>query len=881
VNWICSSFVRLRGLFRKEQLDRELDDELRSHLEMHIEENVRRGMTAGEARRNALIKLGGIEQTKESFRDHAGIPFLESLPQDLRFALRTLSKNRGFTATALITLSLGIGANTAIFSFADLLLNYPVSLQHLERLVSVEVNKTGSEPVPLSAADFHDLRAATKSFKSFAGYQEFSAGLAGKNQVEEIKGVRVDEDFFTTLEATPMEGRTFLPEEYRPGKNHVVVLNYGFWKGAFGGDNRVTDKKLRIDNENYDIVGVMPESFQFPPGGQQFWVPLALSIGQEQDRTNRAFAVVGRLKAETNLPRARAEMKTAWSALQEQHPETNRPWELSVLSLRDHLVDEDSRKFVILLQCVAGFVLLIACVNVANLELALAAGRRREIAIRAALGAGRSRLIRQLLTQSMVVAVLGGAVGLLFALWGVALMRANMPGQVREICDLAGMRVNLRAFMFTLFAATASGLLSGIVPAFRITRLNLRAWLETGGARTTGDGQRLRNVFVISEVILAVVLLTGAGLMVKGFYALAAHQTAMEPQTVLTFHVNLWPERYASLQQRQAFHEQLLDRLRTIPGVEGASAASGLPYSFYENDQSVIGDERIDTPGAEMPTAMEESIGGDYFRVMRIPLRAGRFFDQRDGAGAAAVGIVSESMARRFWPGQEAVGHRLKLANNSPADEWITIVGVTADVRHEVYDRTFRSVLYRPLAQVPDGSIDFAVRTSVEPSRVIAMVRSAAGEVDRDQPIALLQTMAEKISEQTSALQFVARLMGIFGLVAILLSAAGIYGVITHSVTERRREIGIRAALGARRSQVLRMVLRQGLSLVAVGGAIGISLSLILARLLSSLLYGVQAWDITVYSTVPILLVLLTLAATLIPAVRAASLPPMVALRYE
>jgi putative ABC transport system permease protein len=282
-----------------------------------------------------------------------------------------------------------------------------------------------------------------------------------------------------------------------------------------------------------------------------------------------------------------------------------------------------------------------------------------------------------------------------------------------------------------------------------------------------------------------------------------------------------------------------------------------------------------------MPTAMEESIGGDYFRVMRIPLRAGRFFDQRDGAGAAAVGIVSESMARRFWPGREAVGHRFKLANNSAAEEWVTIVGVTADLRHEVYDRTFRSILYRPLAQAPDSSMDFAVRTSVEPSRVIAMVRSAAGEVDRDQPIALLQTMAEKISAQTSALQFVARLMGIFGLVAILLSAAGIYGVITLSVTERRREIGIRAALGAQRSQVLRMVLRQGLSLIAVGGAIGIALSLILARLLSSLLYGVQAWDITVYSTVPILLVLLTLAATLIPAARAASLPPMVALRYE
>jgi putative ABC transport system permease protein len=881
MNNLRAFLLRLRNLFHKQALDRGLHDELAAHLELHIADNLRAGMSPAEARRVALLKLGGLEQTKESVRDARALPFLETLLQDLRYASRNLRRSPGFTVAAVLTLSLGIGGNTAIFSFADLLLNHPLSLPQLNRLESLDVMRSGGEETSLSAANFRDLRAGTVSLESLTCYQEWAANVLGNTGAEEYKGIRAGEDFFTVLEATPLQGRTFLPEEHRPGNQHVVILSYAFWQREFAADPRVTERTLRLDGLNYAIIGVMPASFQFPPGGQQFWVPLALDDAQASDRTHGTLAVLGRLRTGSTLEQSRAELNTVWSGLQARYPEVNRQLSLSVVSLRDRLVDQDSRQFATLFLCVAAFVLLIACANVANLQLARAAGRQRELSIRAALGAGRVRISRQLLTETLLLAAIGAAGGLLLALWGVSLMRANMPAQVWEICDVHGMRVDQRAFVFTLFAAVASGLLSGAVPVFRSSKVNLRDALETGGARVAGGGQRLRSVFVISEVILSVVLLIGAGLMVKGFFLLAAPQAAMQPQTLLTFHLNLPPSRYAAPQQRLAFYDQLLDRLHATPGVDGVSAASGLPYSFYENDMRVLSGESRDPAAGDLPTAMQESIAGDYFRVLRLPLREGRFFDPRDGARAPAVGIVSETMARRLWPGRPAFGQRLRLPERADNETWITIVGVVADTRHEVYDRSFRSILYLPLAQAPEQSMDIALRTSSDPHLLIPTVRSAVTELDAAQPVTLIQTMAEKVNQQASALQFVAGLMGLFGLVAILLSAAGIYGLIAYSVAERRREIGIRMALGAHPLHVLAMVVWQGVSLVTIGGAIGLLVGSILARFLSSLLYGVQDWDITIFAAVPLLLALVTIFATLLPARRAATVDPMIALRYE
>jgi putative ABC transport system permease protein len=870
----------LRNLFSWDRVDADVDREVHSHFEMLTEENLRAGMLDNAARRCARIELGGIEQVKEQIREQRVGHWFHSVFSDCRFALRQLRKSTGFTAVTILTLSLGIGATTAIFSFADLLLDHPVALRYLNRLVSVEENGTTGEMATLSPANFRDLRAQTDSLQSFASYQEWAANLLGANGAQEGNGVRVDQEFFATVGAEPLFGRLFFPGEYTLGKNYVVILSYAFWQREFGSDRGVISKTLQLDEQSYSVVGVMPGTFQFPPGGTQFWVPLAFDRA-DSDRVHGILSTVGLLKPGMALQQSGAELNTVWSGLQQRFPEANRAWQLSVVNLRDRLVDEDSRQFAVLFLCVAGFVLLIACVNVANLQLARAASRERELSVRIAVGAGRTRLVRQLLTESLVLAVIGGIAGLLLAFWSVALMRANLPAQVREICDVSGMQVNLRAFVFNLFAAAAAGLLSGTIPAFRASNVNLRDSLDTSGTRIISGSRRPRGAFVISEVTLSVVLLVGAGLMIKGFASLANHQTFMRPDTLLTFHLNLSTNHYATPQQREIFYTRLLDRLGSAPGVTAVSAVSGLPYSFYENDQKALSDQSETGRLNDLPIVMQESISDDYFRALRLPLREGRLFDQRDGATAPAVGIVSESLARRFWPGTEVLGRRLRLPESNSPGNWITIVGVVADVRHEVYDRSFRSVLYRPLTQAAGPSMDFAVRTSTNPSGLAASVHSIVEELDPTQPITLLQTMSDRINGQASALRFVAVLMGLFGIVAILLSTAGIYGLIAHSVTERRREIGIRMALGARPGQVLGMVLRFALFLVAVGGAIGLAAGFVLAQLLSSFLYGVRAWDPVIYAAILPLLLILGLLATLLPAIRAARVDPMVALRYE
>jgi putative ABC transport system permease protein len=871
----------LRNIFSPGHVDSDLDQEVHSHLDLLADENLRAGMTPEEAQRAARIELGGIEQVKEQVREQRLGNWFSSVFSDCRFALRMLRKSPAFTFIAILTLTLGIGANTAIFSFADMLLNHPVALRHMDRLVSVNERKATGEEMLLAPANFRDLRAETTSFESLAAYQDWTTNAIAINGVEELRGARVSEDFFATLAIRPVLGREFLPDEFTPGKDRVLILSYAFWKREFAGDPSAIKHSLKLGDEIYSVIGVMPASFQFPTGGQ-FWAPLSLTDSQFNNRAQGTLDTVGLLKPTSSAQQARAELAAIWSSLQQRYFETNREWQLSVLPLRERLVDEDSRQFATLFLCVSGFVVLIVCVNVANLQLARAASRERELTVRAAVGAGRMRIARQLVTESLLLSAIGGAGGLLLAFWGVALMRAAMPAQVREITDVSGMKVDLRAFLFTLFVAVISGLLSGVLPAVLSSRVNLRAAMESGGSRISGAGHRLRKAFVISEVALAVVLLVGAGLMVKGFYLLADHEGMIQPQSLLTFHLNLSTIRYGLPDRQRTFYSQTLERLRAIRGVEAVAAVSGLPYSFYEDDAKALPDNwRTAGAAGDLPTIMRESISDDYFHVLRLPLVAGRSFNSRDTLGSPLVACISQSMAHRLWPGTTAIGHRLRLPESNAPDQWITIVGVVADTRHEVYDRSFRSILYQPMAQIPLSSMDFALRTSGDPHLMANQVRSAVAEMDPSQPITRCMTMAEKMKEQASALQFVAVLMGLFGLLAIILSSAGIYGLISCFVVERRREIGIRMALGARPVQVLTLVVILSFSLVAVGGALGLATGFVLAEVLSSMLYGVRAWDPMVYSAVPLLLVFVTALATLLPAMRAARVDPMIALRYE
>jgi putative ABC transport system permease protein len=553
---------------------------------------------------------------------------------------------------------------------------------------------------------------------------------------------------------------------------------------------------------------------------------------------------------------------------------------VTAIDLREHLVGPDERRFTWLLIGVAGFVLLIACANVANMQLARGAGRHRELVLRRALGAGRPRIVRQLLTESVVLSLAGAALGLPIAVWGVSLLRTTMPAELLAICDISSLQVNSRALLFTFCLALAAGVLAGIAPAWQNSRPELNDALKEGG-RTTASRGPLRRVFVVAELALALILLIGASLMVKGFVALASGSPELEPARLLTFTVSLPKSKYPEPRQVSRFYQQALESIRALPAVQSAALISGLPYTFYDNAAGVSVEGQPPLPPGQLPKVMTESVSGEYFRTMLLPLRRGRSFDDRDTAEAVRVAIVSESMAQRLWPGKDPVGKRLKLGTLSSASPWITIVGVAADTRHEVYDRSFRSVLYRPFQQDPGQTMDFAIRSAGDPMQLVGSMRAALSGIDRDRPIELAESMATKIRKQASGLRYVAGLMGTFGFFALVLAAVGVYGVMAYSVGERRHEIGIRMALGARRSDVLRNVMGRGVGLTLTGLAIGLPLALVLAQLLASFLYGVGTWDVTVFIMVPMALATIALLASYIPARRATKVDPVVVLRYE
>ena len=512
MSWLRVIIARARGLFLKSRLESELDEELRAHIEMLAAENVRRGLSPPEARHQAVLAFGGVEQVKETYRDRRSLPLIETLVQDVHYGVRSLRKNPIYALVAALVLALGIGANTAIFSFADLALTRPVALPRLARLVAiVERTPPEDDDEPLSPANYLDLKTDTRSLEDLAAYRSWSASITGQNEPAQIEGVRVTGNFFPMLGVEPALGRVFLPEEQEPGKDRVLVLSDGFWRRRFGADPAILGQTLRLDEQSYTVVGVMPLTFNFPLGGQNFWTPLAMDSAEKIVRGEQSFRTFGRLRAELGLEQARAEIETKWSRLQKQFPESNEGHRVTVVDLRRSIVRSDERQFVLFLIGVVSFVLLIACANVANLQLARAAGRHREISLRIALGAGRWRIARQLLTESMVLSTAGAALGLLLAVWGVSVLGATMPAEVSAMCDLNSLKVDARALAFTFCLALLPGLLSGIAPAWQNSRSELNDALKEGGGRTTsGHGNRMRKVFVVAEVALALILLIGA-----------------------------------------------------------------------------------------------------------------------------------------------------------------------------------------------------------------------------------------------------------------------------------------------------------------------------------------------------------------------------------
>ena len=803
---------------------------------------------------------------------------------DIRYALRMLLRSKGYTAVAVLALALGIGANTAIFSVADAFLLKPVALPNLENLV-VLMERAPHQTAnwsEVSPANYLDWKRQSRSFAIFSPYQWDEVNLTGTGDPERFTIVRADANFFDVLGAQPMLGRGFLPEEGAV-RNQAVVLSYGLWQRRFGGDRTIVGKTVKLDGLSSIVVGVMDKKFNFPVSAEM-WVARTMDPHESQVRGSHYLAVVARLQPGVPLRQASAEMAAISRRMSEQYPETNRGWDAQVVPMKYFVTGDLTYRYTLMMMAAVMFVLLIACANVANLQFARGAARQKEFAVRTALGAKRWRVVRQLLTESIVLSLAGAAAGLVLAAWGVDLILHFMPADIaRYIAGWYEIRLDARAFVFALGLAVLSGIVSGLAPALQSSKPDLNGTLKESGRGTSAgrSRQRVRSVLVVTELALALVLLIGAGLMVTGVKSLLGVQQPYNPQHVLSIQINLPESKYNDKHLRAAFYTHVLERLKSIPAVQSVAIERSLPYGDGRHIAQ-LGVEGVPAEKGEYRSAQVETISSDYFSLMRIPLREGRMLGERDGAESPPVAVVSERMARRYWPGQSALGRRIKAGAAENAEQpWLTIVGVVGEIQYDWLDREPPPVLYRSYLQAPNGWTTLAIRTHGDPMRIVAAVRSQVAKVDPDQPLAEIQTLDRVMTNSVLGLSYCAVMMTILGVIALGLSAIGVAGLMAYAVTERTHEIGVRLALGAQRDSVLRMLVGRGMWLAGIGLAIGLAGAVFLARLLSSLIFGVSATDWTTFGGVLAAMAAVAFAASYIPARRAARMDPTIALRHE
>ncbi|MGB7926481.1 MAG: ABC transporter permease [Pyrinomonadaceae bacterium] len=810
---------------------------------------------------------------------------MATLWQDARYGARMLLRNPGFAFVAVVTLALGIGANTAIFSVVNAVLLRPLPYESPEQLVRIGgANlRTGKEMGSFSPQDFNDWRARNTVFEAIAAYDGWSPSLTGAGEPEKIEAGRVSASFFSILRAQPAMGRAFLAGEDVRGNHLVVVLSHRLWQRRFGSDPAIVGKQITLSAIAYTIVGVMPASFETPRltnamlNEPELWSPFAPDLN-DWTRDGRAVdAGIARLKPGATVEQAEAEMRTIAGQLEQQYPETNAGASVSLASLHESLVGR-TRAALLLFLVAVGFVLLIACANVANLLLARAASRQKEIAIRTALGAGRARIIRQLLTESILLGTLGGALGLLLALWSTDLLVA---GAADVLPRPGAIRMDGLVLGFTTLVSLLTGIAFGVAPALQASKPDLNEMLKEGG-RTSGasaGSRRAQSLLIVAEVAVSLVLLVGAGLLLKSFLRLQEVKPGFNPERVLAMEMFLPGAKYPEEYQHVAFFEQVLERARALPGVEAAGVVSVLPVSEnYDRFSFTVEGERP-VPRSEAPSADRYMVSSGYLQALGIPLLSGRQFNEHDGAEAPPVVIVGETFARRYWPTGDAVGKRIRTGDEK--NPWREVVGVVADVKQYGLDTPSTLQLYLPHGQSPSQQMVMVVKTKGDPSSQIAAVRDEVWSVDRDQPVFNIRTMEQLLSKSVAQRRFNMLLLGIFASVALVLSAIGLYGVMAYSVTQRTHEIGIRMALGAQGRDVLKMIVRQGMMLALVGVAFGLAAALGLTRVMSSLLFNVSATDPWTFAGVSLLLSLVAFMACYIPARRATRVDPMIALRYE
>jgi putative ABC transport system permease protein len=869
---------RWRALTHKAEMDQELDEEMRFHLDHEIDQNIRSGMTPEDARYAALRTFGGVDQSKEECRSARGVGFIDNVVRDISYGVRVLLKNYAFTIVVVLTLAVGIGANTAIFSFANGILLRPLPYPQSDRLVIVDTTavRESNNSIGVSYPDFLDWREQNTVFERVGthfGTGRFAMTVGGGPI--EIRGGRVSYGLFETLHVSPILGRTFTLNEDRPEEDGVVILGYDLWQRNFAGNPNVIGQKITISSTSRTIIGVMPRGFRFPELSD-LWVPLAFST-KVYTRNDHGLEVIARLKDGVTIEQARADMNNVAAHIQEQNPVTNEGLGVTVTSLHDNL-SGDYRDGLLILLGVVGCVLLVACVNVANLMLARATARQREFALRAALGASRWRIIRQLLVESLLLALAGGALGFILSLWALHLLLTAIP---IDLPFWMNFDLDFRVLGFTLAITLLTGLIFGAVPALQTSRVDLNDTLKEGGRGNSGVRGRARSVLVVTEIAMSLVLLVGAGLMIQSFLRLRRVNIGLNPKNVLTATISLPRAKYTQNDQRTAFFKQLIERVRNLPGVEAASATRTLPLGGSNWGRGLTVEGYPVASISQTPTVQHTVVEPDYFRTMGITLLAGRDFNDADTKDAPNVTIIEERLARQYWPNESPLGKRVRFGPPEDNEPWYTIIGVVNTVRDQSVQEETRPSVYLPHQKVPVPSMSLVARTSVNPHDFIGAVRREVAQLDPDLPVSELATMEEVVAESIWQPRLYAMLFAVFAGGALLLALIGIYGVMAFLVQTRTHEIGVRMALGASARDVFNLIVGRGMKLTIVGVVIGVGGAIALTRLMHSLLFNTSATDPFTFILISLLLSVAAFLACYIPARRAAKVDPLVALRYE
>jgi putative ABC transport system permease protein len=872
--------LAFRNLIAKRKMERELDEELRFHLEMQIEQNLQKGMGVEEARRQALISLGGLQQAKENCRDVRSGAFLDILIQDLRYAIRSLLKSPGLLLIVLTTLTLGIGASTAIFTVTHAVLLRPLPYPDPDQLMMVWLREKDGSVSNTNYATYKDWKEHLHSFEAIAAMSSWEPTLYGYGEPTPLEGLSVAHEFFSALGIGPFLGRDFVAQEDKPERNRVVILTYGFWQRRLGGDPAIIGKQINLSGIPRTVVGILPRRFEsivrydykeaeiFRPLGYDETLPHAC-------RSCNHLTAIGRIRQGVDVSQAAREIDSFTAALVQKYPQDYGQAGATIVPLQEQLVSQ-VRKVLILLLAAVGIVLLVACANIANLLIARATRRSREMAVRAALGASRARLLRQLLTESILLAFTGGALGIALSAWATDVLARYAPTTIPRLHSIS---LNWYVLLFATAMTVLCGLLFGLAPALQGSRLRLQASLQESGRSLVGDRQNLRKGLVIANIALALILLSGTALLLQSIRQLLSQKLGFDKENVITMSIYLTGPQYDERETVDSYYAQVLNRIQALPGIESAGIVSQLPLS---TNLDMYGVEARDKPLAsrgQAPSAERFAITPGYLKALRIPILRGRGITAEDHAGSVPVVVVNRTFAEKMWPGEDPIGKQIHIGE--PERPWRAVVGVTEDVRHRGLQEPFAMQFYMPFQQWFDTSMTVVVRTTIEPRSATESIRKAIWSVDSNQPISQIATMKQVVEATIAQKKFALRLVEFFAISALFLAAIGVYGVMAYSVTARVQEIGVRMALGADRSTVLSLILRSGLVLTVCGIFFGVIGALFCTRFLSSMLFRVEPTDPFLLTVVTLILFGVAFIASAVPAIRASRFSPVLALRHE